>query len=108
MSSKFLHASVQCACLPATAALVVSTWLLLQPSIPTWVVVICGILGVCSLGIYPIMLELSVECTFPLDESVVTGLCYLSSAIQVCIPHVSIACGIADVALFLLYHFYSL
>ena len=74
----------QCACIPAILALVVSTWMLIQPSLGTWVVVTCAILGVCSLGIYPIMLELSVECTYPLDESVVTGLCYLSSAIQVC------------------------
>jgi len=72
----------KCACIPAILALVVSTWMLLQPSLAIWVVVICGILGICSLGIYPIMLELSVECTYPLDESVVTGLCYLSSAIQ--------------------------
>eukprot|EP00090_Calanus_glacialis_P012651 TRINITY_DN21256_c0_g1_i4.p1 TRINITY_DN21256_c0_g1~~TRINITY_DN21256_c0_g1_i4.p1 ORF type:complete len:512 (-),score=133.86 TRINITY_DN21256_c0_g1_i4:86-1621(-) len=72
----------KCACIPAILALVVSTWMLIQPSLATWIVVICGILGICSLGIYPIMLELSVECTYPLDESVVTGLCYLSSAIQ--------------------------
>lgn len=45
-------------------------------------IVTCILLGVFSLGIYPIMLELSVEATYPLDESVVTGLCYLSSAIQ--------------------------
>ena len=50
---------------------------------PELVLVSCVFLGVASLGIYPIMLELSVECTFPLDESVVTGLCYLSSALQV-------------------------
>merc|ERR1719250_481386 len=72
----------KCACIPAILALLVSTWMMIQPSMATWVVVICGILGICSLGIYPIMLELSVECTYPLDESVVTGLCYLSSAIQ--------------------------
>ena len=74
----------QCACLPAIVALGVSTWILIQSGLSSAVVSICAILGVCSLGIYPIMLELSVECTYPLDESVVTGLCYLSSAIQVC------------------------
>ena len=61
------------------------------------VVTTCAMLGVFSLGIYPVMLELrwvtwctlhlplssSVECTYPLDECVVTGLCYLSSALQV-------------------------
>ena len=66
--------------------------MMIQPSMATWVVVICGILGICSLGIYPIMLELSVECTYPLDESVVTGLCYLSSAIQVCRTSLALAC----------------
>merc|ERR1719430_2522003 len=53
-----------------------------QPGQDVWVVVTCVLLGVFSLGIYPVMLELSVECTYPLDESVVTGLCYLSSALQ--------------------------
>ena len=70
------------ACLPAIAALVGSTWVLVQEEKAALVVVTCIALGVFSLGIYPVMLELSVECTFPLDESVVTGLCYLSSAIQ--------------------------
>ena len=55
----------------------------LQPFQDTLIVVTCVFLGVFSLGIYPVMLELSVEATYPLDESVVTGLCYLSSAIQV-------------------------
>ena len=70
------------ACLPAIAALVGSTWVLVQEQKAPLVVVTCIALGIFSLGIYPVMLELSVECTFPLDESVVTGLCYLSSAIQ--------------------------
>ena len=70
------------ACLPAIAALVGSTWVLVQEEKAALVVFTCIALGVFSLGIYPVMLELSVECTFPLDESVVTGLCYLSSAIQ--------------------------
>merc|ERR1711915_404318 len=54
----------------------------LQPFQDSWIVVTCVFLGMFSLGIYPVMLELSVEATYPLDESVVTGLCYLSSAIQ--------------------------
>ena len=70
------------ACLPAIAALVGSTWVLVQEQMAPLVVVTCIALGIFSLGIYPVMLELSVECTFPLDESVVTGLCYLSSAVQ--------------------------
>ena len=71
------------ACLPSVLILGVAVWMFVQPSLEVWVVLTCVLLGVFSLGIYPVMLELSVECTFPLDESVVTGLCYLSSALQV-------------------------
>jgi len=69
-------------CVPAVLLLGVMTWVLVQPGLKDLVLVSCILLGVASLGIYPVMLELSVECTFPLDESVVTGLCYLSSALQ--------------------------
>ena len=71
------------ACIPAVVVLGISVWMFLQPFQDTLIVVTCVFLGVFSLGIYPVMLELSVEATYPLDESVVTGLCYLSSAIQV-------------------------
>merc|ERR1719507_1566413 len=70
------------ACLPSVLMLGVAVWMFVQPSLEVWVVLTCILLGVFSLGIYPVMLELSVECTYPLDESVVTGLCYLSSALQ--------------------------
>lgn len=71
------------ACVPAVMILSVLSYVLVLPDQPALVIASCVILGTVSLGIYPIMLELSVECTYPLDESVVTGLCYLSSAIQV-------------------------
>ena len=70
------------ACLPSVLILGLAVWMFVQPGQDVWVVVTCVLLGVFSLGIYPVMLELSVECTYPLDESVVTGLCYLSSALQ--------------------------
>ena len=70
------------ACIPAVLVLGFSVWMFLQPFYNSWIIVTCVFLGVFSLGIYPVMLELSVECTYPLDESVVTGLCYLSSAVQ--------------------------
>lgn len=70
------------ACVPAVVVLGVSVWMFLQPFMEELMIVTCVLLGVFSLGIYPVMLELSVEATYPLDESVVTGLCYLSSAIQ--------------------------
>ena len=78
------------ACIPAVLILGVSVWMFLQPFQDGWIVVTCVFLGVFSLGIYPVMLELSVECTYPLDESVVTGLCYLSSAIQVNLKSLSL------------------
>ena len=71
------------ACVPAVVVLGGSVWMFLQPFMEELMIVTCVLLGVFSLGIYPVMLELSVEATYPLDESVVTGLCYLSSAIQV-------------------------
>ena len=71
------------ACLPVVLILGLSVWMFTQPFMDAWVIVTCIFIGIFSLGIYPVMLELSVECTYPLDESVVTGLCYLSSAIQV-------------------------
>jgi hypothetical protein len=71
------------ACVPAVILLGLMCWSLTQPAMSWLVILSCVLLGIASLGIYPIMLELSVECTFPLDESVVTGLCYLSSALQV-------------------------
>lgn len=74
------------ACVPAVVVLGVSVWMFLQPFMEELMIVTCVFLGVFSLGIYPVMLELSVEATYPLDESVVTGLCYLSSAIQVLGP----------------------
>lgn len=70
------------ACLPAIFTMVLSTWVLGQSDMEPVVLVTCAAMGFFSLGIYPVMLELSVECTYPLDESVVTGLCYLSSALQ--------------------------
>lgn len=70
------------ACVPAVTLLGLMCWSLIQPDMSWLVILSCVLLGIASLGIYPIMLELSVECTFPLDESVVTGLCYLSSALQ--------------------------
>ena len=83
-SGKFILIS-KSACVPAVLVLGLSVWMFLQPLMEELVILTCVFLGVFSLGIYPVMLELSVECTYPLDESVVTGLCYLSSAIQV--PH---------------------
>ena len=69
--------------MPAVGVLAAQCWVLVQPGLGELVLVTSILLGITSLGIYPVMLELSVETTFPLDESVVTGLCYLSSALQV-------------------------
>ena len=69
--------------LPLVIIQAVTVWLFLQPSLGVWLVFTCVILGVFSLGIFPLLLELSVECTFPLDQSVVIGLCNLSNVLQV-------------------------
>ena len=51
--------------LPYIHTLLFSTWMMLQPSLGSLVVVTCAMFGICSL-----------------NESVVTELCYLSSAVQ--------------------------
>merc|ERR1712037_697972 len=38
--------------------------------------------GVFGFGMYPIALELSVECTYPLDESIGTAMIFMSGQIQ--------------------------
>ena len=50
---------------PYIHTLLFSTWMMLQPSLGSLVVVTCAMFGICSL-----------------NESVVTELCYLSSAVQ--------------------------
>lgn len=42
----------------------------------------CALMGIFSLGIYPMALELIVECTFPIDQAIGTAFIFLSSALQ--------------------------
>ena len=44
--------------MPAVLLLGVMTWVLVQPGLKDLVLVSCILLGVASLGIYPVMLEL--------------------------------------------------
>ena len=58
-------------------------WMFVQPAQEVGLLFTSVLLGIFSLGIYPVMLELSVEATYPLDQSVVSGLCNLSNVLQV-------------------------
>ena len=42
----------------------------------------CALFGVFGFGMYPIALELSVEATYPIDESIGTALIFLSGQLQ--------------------------
>jgi len=42
----------------------------------------CALFGIFSLGIYPMILELIVECTYPIDQAIGTAFIFLSSALQ--------------------------
>ena len=54
-----------------------------QPAQEVGLLATSVLLGIFSLGIYPVLLELSVEATYPLDQGVVSGLCNLSHVLQV-------------------------
>ncbi|XP_029458607.1 solute carrier family 49 member A3 [Rhinatrema bivittatum] len=44
--------------------------------------VICSVFGFCGFSIYPICMELSVECSYPVGEGTSTGLIFISGQIQ--------------------------
>lgn len=47
-----------------------------------WIALFASSFGVFGFGMYPIALELSVECTYPLDESIGTAMIFMSGQIQ--------------------------
>lgn len=46
------------------------------------IAVFCALMGIFALGVYPIALELIVECTYPVDQAIGTAFIFLSSALQ--------------------------
>lgn len=46
------------------------------------IIVVCFLFGVMGLAMYPVGLEMSAECTFPVAETTSTGLVVLSGQIQ--------------------------
>lgn len=47
-----------------------------------WILLFCALFGTFGFGMYPLGLELSVEVTYPTDESIGTALIFLSGQIQ--------------------------
>jgi len=47
-----------------------------------WILLACFIFGVFGLAAYPVGLQLSAECTYPVSETTSTGLVVLSGQIQ--------------------------
>lgn len=66
------------ACLAGIAA----TQLMRKPDQQVAIALCCSLFGVFGFGMYPIGLELSVENTYPIDESAGTALIFLSGQIQ--------------------------
>uniref|UniRef100_A0A914CFE4 Major facilitator superfamily (MFS) profile domain-containing protein n=1 Tax=Acrobeloides nanus TaxID=290746 RepID=A0A914CFE4_9BILA len=56
--------------------------LTLRPGLGGLILVTCFIFGVMGLATYPVGLEMSAECTFPVSETTSTGLIVLSGQIQ--------------------------
>lgn len=52
------------------------------PYIPYFILLTCFMFGVMGLAMYPVGLEMSAECTFPVAETTSTGLVVLSGQIQ--------------------------
>ncbi|XP_078532680.1 solute carrier family 49 member A3 isoform X1 [Lissotriton helveticus] len=52
------------------------------PGQPALVAVFCSLFGLLTFSIYPISMELAVECTYPVGEGTSTGLIYISGQIQ--------------------------
>ena len=46
--------------------------------VKTYIALFCSLFGVFGFGMYPLGLELSVEATYPIDESIGTALIYMS------------------------------
>jgi FLVCR family MFS transporter 7 len=47
-----------------------------------WLALFCSAFGIFGFGMYPIALELSVEATYPIDESIGTAMIFMSGQIQ--------------------------
>ncbi|MPC11970.1 uncharacterized protein E2C01_004648 [Portunus trituberculatus] len=54
----------------------------LVPGQPTLVAIACGLFGFFGVGVYPIGLELAVETTFPVEESISTAFIFMSGQAQ--------------------------
>lgn len=55
---------------------------MLMPGQGGAIAIFCALVGIFALGVYPIALELIVECTYPVDQAIGTAFIFLSSALQ--------------------------
>lgn len=56
--------------------------LVLHVDMDLWLLISCFVFGIFGLAAYPVGLQLSAECTFPVSETTSTGLVVLSGQIQ--------------------------
>ena len=63
-------------------AMVLMAYFFRQPNSSAAIIASCALLGTAALGVYPLALELVVECTYPVDQAIGTAFLFLSSAIQ--------------------------
>jgi FLVCR family MFS transporter 7 len=69
-------------CFAAIAAMVALAYLMRVADRAAAIAACCAMLGAFALGVYPLALELLVECTYPVDQATGTAFIFLSSAIQ--------------------------
>uniref|UniRef100_A0A914VNP2 Major facilitator superfamily (MFS) profile domain-containing protein n=1 Tax=Plectus sambesii TaxID=2011161 RepID=A0A914VNP2_9BILA len=80
--TKMYEETMKVAMALAVIAGVVFTQLALHPHLQVWIAITCFMFGVLGLATYPVGLELSAECTFPVSETTSTGLIVLSGQVQ--------------------------
>lgn len=70
------------ACIIGIIAMILIAYFFRVPDNPIPILISCCLLGAAALGVYPLGLELVVECTYPIDQATGTAFLFLSSAIQ--------------------------
>ena len=66
----------------AVVAGIVFTQLALHPHLQAFIIIVCLVFGFMGLATYPVGLELSAECSYPVSETTSTGLIVLSGQVQ--------------------------
>uniref|UniRef100_A0A8C0IXL6 Solute carrier family 49 member 3 n=1 Tax=Chelonoidis abingdonii TaxID=106734 RepID=A0A8C0IXL6_CHEAB len=77
---KFIESTKVCFCLTALASIAFAVVSFVNQAVP--LALISSLFGFFGFSIYPVAMELAVECSFPVGEGTSTGLIFVSSQIQ--------------------------